>query len=84
MNGNELKQRQCILCSQVHTVPENGWEIDSVMENLVTLQKNIYEDRNYKELVEQVKIYENELESYQVNVENPTKMIDEIYSELIR
>jgi hypothetical protein len=81
---NELKQRECILCSQTHRIPKNGWKIDKVMENLVMIHTDIYQDASYNELVKQVTIYENELESYKVNVENPTHMIDEYYSGLIR
>ena len=84
---NELIQTECILCYQKHSVPENGWKIDQIMQNMVnhikTTQSNICKDPNYKELSELVRIYENELESYKVKVENPTHMIEEYYSELV-
>ena len=52
----------CILCNQIHSIPEQGWKIDDNMQSMVdhlkAIHKNIVEDKNYKELKERINIYE--------------------------
>jgi hypothetical protein len=84
---NDLKEKQCFLCDQIHPTPENGWKIDKTVEHMVnrlkTIHSNIFQDEKYKELKKQIDIYEKELESYKVKVENPTKLIEDYTSNLI-
>jgi ubiquitin len=79
---NEWERRECILCSPTHSIPENGWEIDKKVQDMVNLikttQSNLSQYLYYKEAVELVKNYE--FERYKLN---PTYLIDEYYSELM-
>ena len=65
-NDCEKREMECILCYQIHLIPENGWQIDDTMKSLInhlkTIHCNIVQDENYKHFKEKINIYENNFE----------------------
>jgi len=86
---NEYADRKmkCILCNQIHPIPEKGWQIEVMVQNLVnqlkTMHLNVSQDKSYKELREKINTFENELEVYKIKAENSAQMIEEYFSNLI-
>jgi hypothetical protein len=80
------KRMECILCNQTHNIPEDGWQVDLMVQDLIqsfkVLIDNIKKDETYNELKNLINDYQGVLDRYKFAEENRKQFIEDHHSNL--